>query len=36
MEMLIDEVKNFDMKIFLAFQRTMHEEEKEKEKVICS
>lgn len=28
MEMLIDEVKNFDMKIFLAFQRTMHEEEK--------
>lgn len=36
MEMLIDEVKNFDMKIFLAFQRTMHEEDKEKEKVICS
>ena len=36
MEMLIDEVKNFDMKIFLAFQRTMHEDEKEKEKVICS
>ena len=36
MEMLIDEVKNFDMKIFPAFQRTMHEEEKEKEKVICS
>ncbi len=36
MEMLIDEVKNFDMKIFLAFQRTMHEEEKEKEKMICS
>ena len=35
MEMLIDEVKNFDMKIFLAFQRTMHEEEKEKEIVIC-
>ena len=36
MEILIDELKNFDMKIFLAFQRTMHEEEKEKEKVICS
>ena len=27
MEMLIDEVKNFDMKIFLAFQRMMHEKE---------
>ena len=36
MKMLIDEVKNFDMKIFLAFQRIMHEEEKEKEKVLCS
>lgn len=26
-ELMIDEVKNFDMKIFLAFQRTIHEEE---------
>ena len=24
---MIDEVKNFDMKVFLAFQRTIHEEE---------
>ncbi len=36
MEMLIDEVKNFDMKIFLAFQRMMHEKEREKEKTVCS
>ena len=26
-ELMIDEVKNFDMKVFLAFQRTIHEEE---------
>ena len=25
-ELMIDEVKNFDMKVFLAFQRTIHEE----------
>ena len=24
---MIEEVKNFDMKVFLAFQRTIHEEE---------
>ncbi len=27
MELMIDEVKNFDMKVFLAFQRAIHEEE---------
>lgn len=26
LELMIDEVKNFDMKIFLAFQNTVHEE----------
>ena len=26
-ELMIDEVKNFDMKVFLAFQRAIHEEE---------
>ena len=26
-ELMIDEVKNFDMKVFLAFQKTIHEEE---------
>lgn len=36
MEMLIEEVKNFDIKIFLAFQRMMHEKKNEKEKKICS
>lgn len=28
-ELMIDEVKNFDMKVFLAFQRTIHERELE-------
>lgn len=27
MELMIDEVKNFDMKVFLAFQRAIHEAE---------
>lgn len=27
MELMIDEVKNFDMKVFLAFQRIVHSEE---------
>ena len=27
MEQMMSEVKNFDMKVFLAFQRTVHEEE---------
>lgn len=26
-ELMIDEVKNFDMRVFLAFQKTIHEEE---------
>lgn len=26
-ELMIDEVKNFDMKVFLAFQQTIHDEE---------
>lgn len=26
-ELMIDEVKNFDMRVFLAFQQTIHEEE---------
>lgn len=30
MELMIDEVKNFDMKIFLAFMRVIHSEEFEK------
>ena len=29
-EMMIDEVENFDMKIFLAFQRVVHEVDIEK------
>lgn len=29
MELMIDEVKNFDMKVFLAFQRVVHREELE-------
>ena len=29
MELMIDEVKNFDMEIFLAFQRVIHNTEKE-------
>lgn len=36
MEMLIEEIKNFDIKIFLAFQRMMHEKKREKENTICS
>lgn len=28
-ELMIDEVKNFDMKVFLAFQQVIHEEETE-------
>ena len=28
-ELMIDEIKNFDMKVFLAFQRVIHEEELE-------
>ena len=28
-ETMIDEVKNYDMKIFLAFQRVIHEDEME-------
>ena len=28
-ELMIDEVKNFDMKVFLAFQRTIHREDPE-------
>lgn len=27
LELMIDEVKNFDMKVFLAFQQTVHDEE---------
>ena len=27
LELMIDEVKNFDMKVFLAFQRVIHEED---------
>ena len=26
-ELMIEEVKNFDMRVFLAFQRVIHEEE---------
>ena len=26
MELMIDEVKNFDMQVFLAFQRVVHKE----------
>ena len=26
-ELMIDEVKNFDIKVFLAFQRVIHEEQ---------
>ena len=29
MELMIDEIKNFDMEIFLAFQRVIHNTEKE-------
>ena len=28
MELMIDEVKNFDMQVFLAFQRVVHKDEK--------
>ena len=27
MELMIEEIKNFDMRIFLAFQRMVHEED---------
>lgn len=33
-EMMIEEVKNFDMKVFLAFQRVIHEEELEEKWAI--
>lgn len=33
-ELMIEEVKNFDMKVFLAFQRVIHEEELEEKWVI--
>ena len=33
-ELMIEEVKNFDMKVFLAFQRVIHEEELEEKWAI--
>ena len=30
--MMIDEVKNFDMQVFLAFQRVVHNEEENRNK----
>lgn len=34
--MMIDEVKNFDMQVFLAFQRAIHNEEERGETELCS
>ena len=34
--MMIDEVKNFDMQVFLAFQRVVHNEEERGETELCS
>ena len=34
--MMIDEVKNFDMQVFLAFQRVVHNEEERGEMESCS
>jgi HD-GYP domain-containing protein (c-di-GMP phosphodiesterase class II) len=34
-ELMIEEVKNFDMRVFLAFQRVVHEEDIEQLMLLC-